>query len=184
MKIKSTNIQGLFTIEPIVYSDKRGYFLETFRDDIFKSKFPNINFCQDNESKSGFGILRGLHYQLPPFAQTKLVRVISGSILDVAVDLRLSSKSYGKYFSVELNDQNKKQLLIPKGFAHGFIVLSEYAIVNYKVDNYYKASCDRGISFNDPDLNIDWKLKFTEIKFSKKDSNHPLLCNAEVFVNL
>ena len=128
MKILSTYIEGLFIIKPDCHTDERGYFSETFRKDIFENFFPEIKFCQDNESKSSYGTLRGLHFQLPPFAQTKLVRVVRGSVLDVAVDLRKKSSTFGKHFAIELSHQNKKQLLIPKGFAHGFIVLSDEAI--------------------------------------------------------
>ena len=170
MEIVSTYIEDLFVIQPDCFADERGYFLETFRNDVFEDDFPDIKFCQDNESKSSFGTLRGLHYQLPPYDQTKLVRAIKGCVLDVAVDLRKNSSTFGKYFSIELNEQNKNLLLIPKGFAHGFIVLSEEAIFSYKVDNYYNLDYESGILWNDTDLNIDWKINKKEIIVSEKDT--------------
>jgi len=181
MKFISTPINGIYIIEPNVINDSRGYFFENFKDDIFKNKFPFINFCQENESKSSYGVLRGLHYQLPPFAQTKLVRVISGSVLDVVLDIRVGSPTFAKHFSVILNDENKKQLLVPRGFAHGFVVLSKEAVFTYKVDNYYDKKSERGILFNDKKLNINWRLEFEKIKVSKKDSIMPLLDDADLF---
>ena len=181
MKILSTYIEGLFIIKPDCHTDERGYFSETFRKDIFENFFPEIKFCQDNESKSSYGTLRGLHFQLPPFAQTKLVRVVRGSVLDVAVDLRKKSSTFGKHFAIELSHQNKKQLLIPKGFAHGFIVLSDEAIFSYKVDNYYSQKSERGIRFNDINIGIDWKLNSKDFKLSEKDLNLPLIDDAEYF---
>jgi len=181
MKISSTFIKDLFLIEPSIIKDKRGYFMESYRDDIFNSRFPHLNFCQENESKSKYGVLRGLHYQLPPYAQTKLVRVISGKVLDVAVDIRQGSETFGNYFSVELSGNNKKQLLIPRGFAHGFVVLSKEAIFSYKVDSYYNKGCDRGIIYNDKSLKIDWKLANTDLNISTKDIKLPELKDAEYF---
>lgn len=143
-----------------------------------------IDFCQDNESKSSFGVLRGLHYQLPPFAQTKLVRVIQGSVLDVAVDTRKDSPTFGQHVAVELNDQNKKQLLVPRGFAHGFVVLSETAVFAYKVDNYYSPESDRGITFDDGQLHIDWKLASKELLLSDKDKKQPAFEKAAHFETL
>ena len=183
MKIISTNLMDLYIIQPNIIEDSRGYFMESFRDDIFIKNFPKINFCQENESKSSYGVLRGLHYQLPPFAQTKLVRVIKGCVLDVALDLRKDSPSFGQHFSIELNEENKKQLLIPRGFAHGFIVLSEEAIFSYKVDNYYSPENDRGIIYNDNLLKIDWVVKDSEIKISEKDINLPVFDKAQYFFN-
>ena len=173
MKFIKTKIEGLTIIEPKIFGDDRGYFLETYNQETFGS----ITFVQDNESKSSYGVLRGLHYQEPPFEQAKLVRVIQGSVLDVAVDIRKNSPTFGKHVSIELNDQNKKQLFIPTGFAHGFVVISETAIFSYKVDNYYNREFDRGIAFNDKVLDINWRIKKSEIKISKKDNYHPLFCD-------
>ncbi len=181
MKIISTLIKDLFIIEPNIFCDSRGYFFEPFNKKKFNQKFPHIKFCQDNESKSNFGVLRGLHYQLPPKAQTKLVRVIKGKVLDVAVDIRSGSPTFGNHFSIELSEENKKQLLIPRGFAHGFIVLSDYAILSYKVDNFYDTDYDKGIIFNDKNLQIDWKIKKTDIKLSSKDEKLPSFHKAPLF---
>lgn len=173
MKIVPTKIQDLVIIEPKIFQDNRGYFLETYKESQFKDNFPNITFVQDNESKSEFGTLRGLHYQQPPFAQTKLVRVIDGAVLDVALDLRKNSKTYGKYFSTILSAENKKQLLVPKGFAHGFLVLSTSAIFSYKVDNIYSKKHDAGLAWNDETLAIDWSIDTKNVKLSEKDKNLP-----------
>ena len=174
MQISTTFIKDLLVIEPTVFNDERGYFFESFN----KKKFEEltglkIDFVQDNESKSKYGTLRGLHYQVQPFSQAKLVRVIKGKVLDIAVDIRENSETYGKYFSLELSDDNKKQLLIPRGFAHGFVVLSEEAIFTYKCDNYYNKEAEGGIIFNDSHLNIDWKIDPAEIILSEKDKLHP-----------
>mgnify|MGYP003706025309 FL=1 len=171
MKKTYTSIQDLFIIEPKIFSDDRGYFMESFKDNWFKKEFPEIKFIQDNESKSTYGILRGLHFQKPPFSQTKLVRVVKGKVLDIAVDLRKKSKTYGKFESIILSDENKKQLLVPKGFAHGFLVLSKVAIFSYKVDNIYSKDHDSGIIWNSKDLNIDWNISTDHIKVSEKDNN-------------
>lgn len=171
MEIIKTPIEGLVIIQPKVYSDERGYFMESFKESFFQENFPQIKFIQDNESRSTYGVLRGLHFQKPPFEQTKLVRVIKGEVLDVAVDLRHGSPTYGKHLSVLLSGENKKQFLIPKGFAHGFAVLSREAIFSYKVDNYYSVEHDSGIIYNDPQLNIDWRLKEESINVSEKDKN-------------
>lgn len=183
MQFTKTNIPDIIIIEPKVHGDKRGYFMETFKKDTLEEFLGyKIEFCQDNESKSSKGVLRGIHYQLPPFAQTKLVRVIKGRVLDIAVDIRVGSPTFGKHIAIELNEQNKKQLLIPRGFAHGFIVLSDEAIFSYKVDNYYNPKHDRGILFNDKDLNINWKLPDNEIQLSSKDKIQPKLRdNTELF---
>ena len=157
MKISKTFIEDLLVIEPQLFKDERGFFYESFNKNNL-DKIVNVVFVQDNESKSYKGVVRGLHFQRPPFEQTKLVRCVSGKILDVAVDLRTNSKTYGKYFSIELSSENNKQLFVPKGFAHGFQVLSETAIVNYKVDNFYNSKSDSGIIWNDKDLSIDWNL--------------------------
>ena len=170
MKKTKTPIEDLLIIEPQVFKDDRGYFMESFKESWSKDEFPNISFIQDNESKSDFGTLRGLHFQTPPYSQTKLVRVVSGEVLDVVVDLRLKSKTFGEHFSIILNEKNKKQLLVPKGFAHGFLVLSESAIFSYKVDNKYSKNHESGIMWNDKSLKIDWKLNKNKIKTSVKDN--------------
>ena len=176
MQFKRTNIEDLIIIEPKVHGDSRGYFVETFRADKLEEFLGyKINFCQDNESKSSKGVLRGLHYQLPPHAQTKLVRVIKGRVLDVAVDIRKNSPTFGQHVAVELSAENKKQLLVPRGFAHGFVVLEDDTIFAYKVDNYYSPECDRGIAFDDKNLNIDWLLNHDELNLSAKDTKQPKL---------
>ncbi len=169
-------IADVWVIEPDVYGDQRGYFVETFRQDRFEQALGYaVNFIQDNESLSKKGVLRGLHFQLPPFAQSKLVRAIEGRVLDVAVDIRRGSPTFGQSVAVELSGENKKQMFIPRGFAHGFVVLSDAAIFAYKVDNYYAPDHDRGLAYNDPQLNIDWQLDETELQLSDKDRRQPLL---------
>lgn len=176
MTFTRTAIPDVVIIEPKVHGDSRGYFVETFVSNKLEEFLGyQINFCQDNESKSSKGVLRGLHYQLPPHAQTKLVRVISGRVLDVAVDIRKNSPTFGKYVAVELSGENKKQLLIPRGFAHGFVVLEDDTVFAYKVDNYYSPECDRGITFDDKNLNIDWILNHNELNLSAKDIKQPKL---------
>jgi len=176
MNFIRTDIDDVVIIEPKVHGDSRGYFVETFRADKLEEFLGyKINFIQDNESKSSRGVLRGLHYQLAPMAQTKLVRVIQGSVLDVAVDIRKGSPTFGKYVSVELTSENKKQMLIPRGFAHGFVVLEDDTIFAYKVDNYYSPENDRGIAFDDEDLGIDWKIVDNELNLSAKDRVQPKL---------
>ena len=176
MEFERQLIPDIFLIKPKIFSDKRGYFTETFRQDLLELELGyKINFIQENESKSSRGVLRGLHYQIPPFSQAKLVRVIEGRVLDVAVDIRTNSATFGQFVSIELSDVNKYQVFIPHGFAHGFIVLSNYAVFNYKVDNFYSPDHDRGIAFNDTNLGIDWQIPSNEIIVSKKDSNQPLL---------
>jgi len=171
-----TSIYDVIIIEPKVHGDERGYFVETFRQDQFEAFVGyDVNFCQDNESRSKHGVLRGLHYQLAPFAQSKLVRVIDGRVLDVAVDIREGSPTFGQYVAVELNGKNKKQMFIPRGFAHGFVVLSETCTFTYKVDNYYAPECDRGILFDDPKLNIDWQIAPELLQLSAKDTKQPKL---------
>lgn len=180
--IKSNILKDVVIIEPEIHGDARGYFVETFRADKLEEFLGyKINFCQDNESKSSRGVLRGLHYQLPPFAQTKLVRVIKGKVLDVAIDIRKGSSTFGKYIAVELSEENKKQLFIPRGFAHGFVVLSDEAIFSYKVDNYYSAKHDRGIAYNDEHIGINWMLDKEEILLSNKDKNQPVLKDTKDF---
>lgn len=181
MFINSTNIPDVKLITPTVHSDDRGYFFESFRQDLFEKEIGKINFVQDNESKSSFGVLRGLHYQLPPFAQSKLVRVIKGKVLDIAVDIRKSSKYFGQYVGVELSDENKLQMFIPQGFAHAYLVLSDEAIFQYKVDNYYSPQHDRGIIYNDPEININLPMDDSKLIISNKDKNLPKLQNAELF---
>jgi len=166
MKINKTFIEDLLIIKPPLYKDDRGFFYESYNKKNL-DKIIKIAFVQDNESKSNKGVVRGLHFQLPPFEQAKLVRCVSGKILDVAVDLRINSKTYGKFFSVELSSENNNQLFVPKGFAHGFQVLSEMAIVNYKVDNFYNPKSDSGIIWNDKDLSIDWNTDLKPIISSK-----------------
>ena len=174
------SIPDVLLIEPKVHGDSRGYFMESFRQDLLNDFLGyEVNFVQDNESKSSKGVLRGLHYQLPPSAQAKLVRVIEGRVLDVAVDIRQSSPTFGQYVSKELSSDNHHQLFIPRGFAHGFVVLSESAVFAYKVDNYYSPNDDRGIAFDDPEIDIDWVLKSDELQSSDKDKSHPVLSKAK-----
>ena len=176
MTFTRTAIPDVVIIEPKVHGDSRGYFVETFVSNKLEEFLGyKINFCQDNESKSSKGVLRGLHYQLPPHAQTKLVRVIHGRVLDIAVDIRKNSPTFGKYVAVELSGENKKQLLIPRGFAHGFVVLEDDTVFAYKVDNYYSPECDRGIAFDDKNLTIDWILNHDELNLSAKDTVQPKL---------
>ena len=176
MKFARTAIEDVVIIEPKVFGDERGYFVETYRKNKLEEFLGySINFCQDNESKSKKGVLRGLHYQLPPFAQTKLVRVIQGRVLDVAVDIRKGSPTFGQYIAVELSGENKRQLFVPRGFAHGFVVLEDDTIFAYKVDSYYSPECDRGIAFDDPSIGIDWKLPIEELLLSEKDKVQPKL---------
>lgn len=171
MEIIKTFIEDLVIIQPKVFEDERGYFMESYKDSFIKENFPEINFIQDNESKSSYGVLRGLHFQKPPFEQTKLVRVIEGEIQDVAVDLRKESKTFKKSFSIVLSSENKNQLLVPKGFAHGFLTLSKKATILYKVDNYYSPQHDSGLFYNDPDLKIKWELPNNQLFLSDKDKN-------------
>ena len=174
MKLTKTFIDGLFVLEPKVFEDQRGYFLESYNANTFeKVTGLKVNFVQDNESKSSYGTLRGLHYQTGIYAQAKLVRVITGEVLDIAVDLRKDSPTYGKYFSILLTEKNKKQLFIPRGFAHGFVVLSSDAIFAYKCDNYYNKESEGGIIYNDPALNIDWQIDDEDMILSDKDKLHP-----------
>ncbi len=174
MNFIQTDISEVVIIEPKVFGDERGYFVETFREDrFFEAIGYKVNFIQDNESKSSYGVLRGLHYQLPPFAQSKLVRVIQGKVLDVAVDMRKGSPTFGKHVVVELSDENKRQLFIPRGFAHGFVVLSDEAIFAYKVDNYYSPQNDRGVAFDDEKIGIDWLVPKAKLQLSDKDTKQP-----------
>ena len=177
MKFVKTNISDVVIIQPAVFGDDRGYFLESFNKKAFEENIGSVNFVQDNESKSSKGVLRGLHFQKPPFTQAKLVRCIEGEVLDVAVDIRKGSPTYGKYVAVKLTGQNKKQLFVPRGFAHGFAVLSETAVFAYKVDNNYAPEYDGGIIWNDTDLQIDWNLSENEVKLSDKDVKLPTLAS-------
>ena len=180
MKFIPQSIPDTVLIEPTVCGDNRGYFTETFRQDLLEEALGyQVNFVQDNESKSAKGVLRGLHYQLPPYTQAKLVRVIEGSVLDIAVDIRKSSPTFGQHVAVELTAENKHQLFVPHGFAHGFVVLSDNATFAYKVDNYYAPEHDRGIAFDDQDLAIDWQLPPEILQLSNKDKDQPILANAK-----
>lgn len=181
MKYIQTEIAGLWIIEPKVLSDSRGYFMESFKQEVFNQNVGKVDFIQENESGSSRGVLRGLHYQLAPYSQAKLVRVIEGTVLDVAVDLRKGSPTFGKYMAVELSGQNKRQFYIPQGFAHGFHVLSERAVFTYKVDNPYMPSHERSLHFDDPQIGIDWQITDPEnVILSEKDKNAPLLAEADI----
>ena len=173
-----TKIKHLYIIETNIYGDNRGYFFESYNKKDFFEAGLTMNFVQDNESKSKYGVLRGLHYQLPPYTQAKLVRVVKGRVLDVAVDIRKGSPTFGKYVAVELSEENKLQFFLPKGFAHGFAVLSEEAIFQYKCDEYYAPDYEGAICFDDPDLGIDWRLPLEDIILSEKDKKHPRLRDA------
>jgi len=177
MKLIETKIPDLVIIEPTVFRDTRGYFFESYNQKKFEEIVGKISFVQDNESQSSKGVLRGLHFQKPPYDQAKLVRCIEGSILDVAVDIRNSSKTFGKHVKVELSGDNKRQLFIPKGFAHGFIVLSDFAVFAYKVDNIYAPEYDAGIKWDDRELSIDWGIENSQVVVSTKDSKLPNLNN-------
>jgi dTDP-4-dehydrorhamnose 3,5-epimerase len=171
MKFIKTSIPDLYVIEPSVFGDDRGYFLESFNLNKFEDNLGPINFVQDNESKSSKGVLRGLHFQKPPFDQAKLVRCVEGRVIDVAVDIRKGSPTYGKHLAIELSGKNKRQLFVPRGFAHGFYVLSESCVFTYKVDNTYAPEYDSGIRYDDNELNIDWGLNDDEVQISVKDKN-------------
>ena len=181
MVYKETAIKGVYVIEPKVFNDSRGYFFETWKKEEFDNHVGKIEFVQENESKSSFGVLRGLHYQKGEFSQAKLVRVIKGKVLDVAVDIRRSSPTFGQYVMAELSEENKRQFFIPRGFAHGFLVLSQEAIFTYKVDNVYAPQAEAGICWHDPQLGIDWPISREEVLTSEKDEKAPLLKDAEVF---
>jgi dTDP-4-dehydrorhamnose 3,5-epimerase len=180
MKFIKQSIPEVVVIEPVVHGDERGYFVESFRQDLFEQAVGyKVKFVQDNESKSVKGVLRGLHFQLPPFAQSKLVRVIEGRVLDIAVDIRTGSPSYGQHVSVELSGDDKRQVFVPKGFAHGFVVLSDTATFAYKVDNFYSPECDRGLAFDDEALTIDWQLPTESLLLSDKDKKQISLAELE-----
>ncbi|MCR5423398.1 MAG: dTDP-4-dehydrorhamnose 3,5-epimerase [Bacteroidales bacterium] len=180
MNVIQTHIDGVVIIEPKVFGDNRGYFFESYNDREFKEKTGyDIVFVQDNESKSRYGVVRGLHFQMPPFAQSKLVRVVKGAALDVAVDIRKGSPTYGQHVSVEITEENHRQVFIPKGFAHGFSVLSEEVIFQYRCDAFYNPQSEGALAWDDPDLNIDWKVPSDQVLLSEKDLHHTLFKNFE-----
>lgn len=181
MNFIETAIKGVYIIEPKVFNDARGYFCETWKKEEFEANIGKVDFIQDNESKSSYGVLRGLHYQKGSFSQAKLVRVIKGKVLDVAVDIRRHSPTFGQHVMAELSEDNKRQLFIPRGFAHGFLVLSEEAIFTYKVDNVYAPQAEAGIRWNDPQLKIDWPIEKMNVITSEKDLKAPAFSEAELF---
>ena len=181
MEYKETAIKGVFVIEPKVFQDARGYFMEAWKQAEFEEYIGKVDFIQDNESKSSFGVLRGLHFQKGEYCQAKLVRVIKGRVLDVAVDMRKSSPTFGQHVMVELSEDNKRQFFIPRGFAHGFLVLSEEAIFTYKVDNVYTPQAESGVRWNDPQLNIQWPIDPQQVQTSAKDLEQPLFKDAYYF---
>ena len=180
MNVIKTEIEGVVIIEPKVFGDSRGYFFESYSQRDFNAAVGEVGFVQDNESKSCYGVLRGLHFQRPPFAQSKLVRVVRGTVLDVAVDLRRSSPTFGRHVAVELSEENHRQLFIPRGFAHGFSVLSEEAVFQYKCDNFYAPGSEGAIAWNDPALGIDWRVPVEKMILSEKDMRHPMLADADI----
>ena len=181
MSVIKTDIEGVVIIEPKIFGDHRGYFFESFNADRFRQETGfDVNFVQDNESFSSYGVLRGLHYQLPPYAQSKLVRCIKGAVLDVAVDIRKGSPTYGKYVAVELTEENHRQFFVPRGFAHGFAVLSEEAVFQYKCDNFYNKESEGSVAWNDETLAIDWRLPIDKIVLSDKDKNSLPLASADI----
>lgn len=179
MNIIKTEIEGVIILEPRVFKDDRGYFMESFSKKFFDSEVCKTEFVQDNESKSSYGVLRGLHFQKPPYAQSKLVRVVKGSVLDVAVDIRKGSATFGQHVAVELTEDNKRQFFVPRGFAHGFVVLSNEAVFQYKCDNFYSLEHEGAIAWNDLELGIDWKIPADKLILSEKDKNHPILLDTE-----
>jgi dTDP-4-dehydrorhamnose 3,5-epimerase len=180
MKVIKTEIEGILIIEPKVFEDDRGYFFESFNENKYIEAGIDNKWVQDNQSKSSYGVVRGLHYQIEPYAQTKLVRALQGRIIDIAVDIRKESPAFGKWIKIELSEENKRQLLVPKGFAHGFAVISEVAVVLYKCDKFYNPQAERGIIYNDNDLNIDWGLNADDIIVSDKDKMLPEFSHAEM----
>ena len=176
IEVKKTTIEGVLIIEPKVFGDERGYFMESFNAcESARKAGVDITFVQDNESKSKYGVLRGLHFQLPPYTQSKLVRVVKGRVIDVAVDIRKGSPTYGKYVSCEMTEENKRQFFIPKGFAHGFVVLSETAIFQYKCDDFYHPEAEGAIAWNDPEIAIKWPIEIENVLLSEKDKHNPNL---------
>lgn len=183
MQTTTTEIKDVIIIEPRLFRDERGYFFESYSERDFNAQVREVRFVQDNESKSSYGVLRGLHFQKPPFTQSKLVRVIRGAVLDVAVDIRKGSPTFGRHVAVELSEDNHRQLFIPRGFAHGFSVLTPEAVFQYKCDNFYAPQSEGAIAWNDPDLHIDWRIPAEDMILSEKDKHHPLLKNAEWLFN-
>lgn len=179
MEVIKTNIEGVVIIEPRIFRDERGYFFESFSQREFQEKVCNTMFVQDNESKSSYGVLRGLHFQKPPYAQSKLVRVIKGAVLDVAVDIRKGSPTFGQHVAVELTEDNHRQFFIPRGFAHGFSVLTDEVIFQYKCDNFYAPQSEGALAWDDPDLGIDWRLPAEKVILSEKDRHHSRLKDAD-----
>lgn len=179
MKIIATSIPGVVVIEPKLFADARGYFFESFSQRMFAEKVCDTVFVQDNESRSSYGVVRGLHFQRMPYSQSKLVRVIRGAVLDVAVDIRRGSPTFGKYVAIELSEENHRQLFIPRGFAHGFSVLSDIAVFQYKCDNYYAPESEGAIAWDDPDLGIDWHIPADKVILSAKDVSHPKLQDSD-----
>ena len=179
MEVIKTDIDGVVIIEPKVFGDHRGYFFESFSQRDFDAQVREVRFVQDNESMSCYGVLRGLHFQKPPHAQSKLVRVVKGAVLDVAVDIRKGSPTFGKHVAVELTEDNHRQFFVPRGFAHGFVVLTDEVVFQYKCDNFYAPECEGAIAWDDPDLGIDWKVPADKIILSAKDTCHPRLKDAE-----
>lgn len=177
MEVIKTDIEGVVIIRPRIFTDPRGYFFESYNKKEFEEKVGNVEFVQDNESRSTYGVMRGLHFQKPPYAQAKLVRCVRGRVLDVAVDIRKGSPTYGRHVAVELTEDNHLQFFIPRGFAHGFAVLSDEAVFQYKCDNYYAPHADGGIAITDPSLGIDWHIDPTRAILSEKDTRHPLLAD-------
>lgn len=177
MEIIKTDIEGVLIIKPRIFTDPRGYFFESYNKKEFEEKVGNVEFVQDNESRSTYGVMRGLHFQKPPYAQAKLVRCVRGRVLDVAVDIRKGSPTYGRHVAVELTEDNHLQFFIPRGFAHGFAVLSDEAVFQYKCDNYYAPQADGGIAITDPSLGIDWHIDPTRAILSEKDTKHPTLAD-------
>ncbi|HET9056473.1 MAG TPA: dTDP-4-dehydrorhamnose 3,5-epimerase [Chitinophagaceae bacterium] len=179
MPFTKTEFPGLLIFEPVIFKDNRGYFYESYNEGLFEKEGVYINFVQDNQAQSSYGVVRGLHYQLMPHAQTKLIRVLSGTILDVVVDIRQGSPTFGKVYAIELSAENKKQLLVPKGFAHGYSVLSQTAEVFYKCDAFYHKESEAGILLSDSDLNINWRIPFEKAIISEKDKNYPAFKNCK-----
>ena len=184
MNVIKTDIEGVVIIEPKVFGDSRGYFFESYSQRDFDAAVGQVRFVQDNESKSCYGVVRGLHFQKPPFAQSKLVRAVKGSVLDVAVDIRAGSPTFGKHVAVELSEENRRQLFIPKGFAHGFAVLSEEAVFQYKCDSFYAPGSEGAIAWDDPTLGIDWRIPLNKVILSEKDKHHPSLSKINSPFNL
>lgn len=175
MNVIKTDIEGLVVIEPKIFGDSRGYFFESFSERVFRKEVADVDFVQDNESKSSYGVVRGLHFQKPPYSQAKLVRVVKGKVLDVAVDLRKGSPTFGQHVAMELSEDNHRQVFIPRGFAHGFSVLSDEVVFQYKCDAYYAPQSEGAVAWDDPDLGIDWKVPADKVILSEKDKKHPRL---------